>query len=66
MEVSERSGGTDIEDIIKNKSAATGSTVTVSKKRPREETSKHDVLTSWREQLGPVPSMGTTKVRTAT
>ena len=66
MKVSERSGATDIEDMMNNKSAATGSTLTVSKKRLREATSKHDVMTSWREQLGPVPSMGTTKVRTAT
>ena len=53
----------DIEDIADGPAPST-STVVVSKKRPREETTpKHDVMTSWRDQLGPVPSMGQSKVR---
>lgn len=64
MEVSERSEVVDIEDMMGSKpNAASTSTVTVSKKRAREETTKHDLMTSWREQLGPVPSMGQSKVR---
>lgn len=55
----------DIEEIGNTTSSKSTSMVTVSRKRPREDNSSTqsvDQRKSWREQLGPVPSMGSTKV----
>ncbi|XP_067928568.1 DNA polymerase epsilon catalytic subunit A-like [Watersipora subatra] len=50
----------DIEEVVAAPEAST-SKVVVTKKRPREEKTAVDVMSSWRDQLGPVPRMGTTK-----
>ena len=52
----------DIEDVTGGP-APSKSTVTVTKKRAREEPAAHDVMSPWRDQLGPVPSMGSSRVK---
>ena len=54
----------DIEAIVSGPNHASTSTVTVTKKRRREEP-VDDVVSSWRDQLGPPPTMGNTEVQQA-